>query len=235
MKKNIVIALLLIIIILMGGTFYYLYTNQDKIFDKCPVENSKENEINENIVEKENVKKNSIDRKRYIQNIELNKGLAYGSILISKEGDSYVNFSNPVRDNDVATLEALNNLKKEYKNYDIDGYHEQATEQGETKSYYGLKLPVRNVVAAYEGYTGNGGLEGHYVYLLKEDGTISGFSIGDIFKKNNGKIEIKENINNLKNIVSIVQSATTTGRSEANEVLAVDANGNEYIIDILEY
>ena len=41
MKKNIVIALLLIIIILMGGTFYYLYTNQDKICDKCEVKEEK--------------------------------------------------------------------------------------------------------------------------------------------------------------------------------------------------
>ena len=35
MKKNIVIAILLIAIVIMGGTFYYLFTNQDKIFDKC--------------------------------------------------------------------------------------------------------------------------------------------------------------------------------------------------------
>ena len=35
MKKNIVIVILLIAIVIMGGTFYYLFTNQDKIFDKC--------------------------------------------------------------------------------------------------------------------------------------------------------------------------------------------------------
>ena len=57
MKKNIVIALLLIIIILMGGTFYYLYTNQDKIFDKCSVEELKEDK--ENSVEK---KENTFER-----------------------------------------------------------------------------------------------------------------------------------------------------------------------------
>ena len=234
MKKNIVIAILLITTILMGGTSFYLYTNKDKIIDKCPEENSKENEINENTGEKENIKKNSMDKKRYIQDIKINKGLVEGSVLVSKEGEAYVYFMNPVRDNDTVTQAALNNLKKEYKNYNIDGYHELATEQGETKEYYGLKLPVSNVVAAYEGYSGNGGLEGHYIYLLKEDGTISGFSIGNTFEKNNGKIEIKENINNLKDIVSIVQSTTTTGRSEANEVLAIDLIGNEYIINIFE-
>ena len=35
MKKNIVITILLIVVIMMGGTFFYLYTNQDKIFKKC--------------------------------------------------------------------------------------------------------------------------------------------------------------------------------------------------------
>ncbi|MBR3229357.1 MAG: hypothetical protein IKF91_00865 [Bacilli bacterium] len=41
MKKNIVIAILLIAVVLMGGTFYYLYTNQDKILNKCNCPKSK--------------------------------------------------------------------------------------------------------------------------------------------------------------------------------------------------
>lgn len=63
MKKNIVIALLLIIIILMGGTFYYLYTNQDKIFEKCNCPKTKcdeqVTEKKDSVKEQEETNKNS--------------------------------------------------------------------------------------------------------------------------------------------------------------------------------
>ena len=56
-----------------------------------------------------------MDKKRYIQDIKINKGLVEGSVLVSKEGEAYVYFRNPVRDNDTVTQEALNNLKKNIK------------------------------------------------------------------------------------------------------------------------
>ena len=63
MKKNIVIALLSIIIILMGGTFYYLYTNQDKIFEKCNCPKTKcdeqVTEKKDSVKEQEETNKNS--------------------------------------------------------------------------------------------------------------------------------------------------------------------------------
>lgn len=226
MKKNILIAVLFIIIVLMGGTFFYLYTNQDKIFDKCPIEERKENEE-----KKEEINARELGSTRYIQDISYDDGLIYCEVVISKEGEAFVYF-----DKSLSTQieEAINNIKKQYKNYSINGYHESRTEPNETKDFVGIKLPIDNVVAAYKGYYGNSGPEGTYIYFLKTDGTISGFSIGETFLANNGNIEFKNNINNLKNIITIVQSSTTTGRSEANEVLAIDSKGNEYKLNNID-
>ena len=60
--KSIIIGVLLIIIVLMVGTFYYLYTNQDKIFEKCPCRETRFDEKviekNDSSKEKEEVNKN---------------------------------------------------------------------------------------------------------------------------------------------------------------------------------
>ena len=174
---------------------------------------------------------------RVIQNFSFSFGGviggANGNVVISKDGNAYVNFSEIKNDyvgDDIKT--SLANLKKQYQDYEIDGYFEYATEPGESQAFNGIKLPVTDVVAAYEGYSGNGGADGWYLYLLKTDGTISGFSIGNTLAQNNGNIKFENNINNLTNISSIVQSVTSTGRSEANFVIAIERNGNEHILNI---
>ena len=116
-------------------------------------------------------------------------------MIISKDGNAYVNFYESENNynyysDDIKT--SFTNLKKQYQDYKIDGYSEYVNwdEPEESQPFNGIKLPVTDVVAAYEGYSGNGGADGWYLYLVKTDGTISGFSIGNTFEKNNGNEHI---------------------------------------------
>lgn len=74
MKKNIVIVILSIIIILMGGTTFYLYTNQDKIFEKCPVEEVKEDKES-NVEKKENTFESLAGNYKYEETFQNENGM----------------------------------------------------------------------------------------------------------------------------------------------------------------
>ena len=257
-KKQIKVSLLtallvvaIIVIIVKGALLYMQKTEEDrKIAElknnasqmKDTISNlqGKIDTISNTINSEEETKEESVQTKlgdnRVLQNLHFRFvdviGGVNGNVVISKDGNAYVNFYETKNDYDDVAKASFTNLQKQYQDYKIDGYFEAVAEPGESQAFNGIKLPVTDVVAAYEGYSGNGGVDGWYLYFIKNDGTISGFSIGNTFAQNNGNIKFENNINNLTNVSSIAQSITSTGRSEAHFVIAIERNGNEHILNI---
>lgn len=172
-----------------------------------------------------------LGNERIIQSLHLKnfENLFSANIIVSKEGEVYLNVEKGYDSNNTEYENKINNLKNEYKEYKIDGYGFDLGENGNYATYKGIKLEISNVIAAYEGYSGNGGMNDWLLYLLKTDGTISGINMYK-FIENNGKVEIINNINSLKNIYTIVQSHTVDQPSGYYFDIAIDKDGNEHII-----
>lgn len=172
-----------------------------------------------------------IGNERIIQSLHLKnfENLFSANIIVSKEGEVYLNIEKGYDSNNAEYENKINNLKNEYKEYKIDGYGFDLGENGNYTTFKGIKLEISDVIAAYEGYSGNGGMNDWFLYLLKTDGTISEVNIYK-FIENNGKVEINNNINNLKNIYTIIQSHTVDQPSGYYFDIAIDKDGNEHII-----
>ena len=181
--KTVVIVILLLALLGLGG--YVVY---DKFIN---VKESEESDVKEEA----KVEETGFDlsKNRVIQNTTFQYGQVGGNVVVSKDGSVYVNFYDKEEGTDTKTKASLANMLKQYQDYMIEDYFSFATEEGDSQAFKGIKLPVDNVIAAYEGYSGNGGLEGWYLYLVKTDGTISGFSMGDTFEVNNGQIKFENN------------------------------------------
>ena len=225
--KTVAIIILVSLVLGLGGYIAY-----DKVFTKetKEIEKTEKKVADSSTPTEEETTKTKLGTNRVIQNLQFHFGPVEGNAVVSKDGNAYVEFYESKSDDDNVTKASLANLKRQYQDYNIEGYHEYMTEPGENKAFNGIKLPVSDVVAAYEGYSGNGGSQGWYLYLVKTDGTISGFSMGNTFEQNNGNIKFENNINNLTNISSIAQSMTSSGRSEAFVVIAVEKDGTEHIL-----
>ena len=225
MKKNIVIAILLIIVILMGGTTFYLYTNKEKIFDKCPVEEAKDNTEN-----KEQIEKNNFD----LKNKSLVQALSgnYYTIYISKEGDAFltVRYDNQLTDENV---EHLKKIESQYKSNTINGYcntdgdlrKEICENEDNVES---IKLDTENVIAAYDTINGQD-VDSNKIIFLKNDGTIDALNIGSIIWSNQDII-VQKNVGDLKNIVTIAQSESTGVPSGSKYALAIENDGTQHIL-----
>lgn len=72
--------------------------------------------------------------------------------------------------------------------------------------------------------------DGHYIIFLKADGTLSGLRVVDCLY--NSKITVVNNINDLTNIVSVVQSTTSNGCSGAYQILAIENNGKQHALEL---
>lgn len=224
-KVKILICFLVIIIICLSG--YIIY---DKSLNK-----SLKKEINgcdKNINEKKTQHEFSNNdfnnsNKEQIQALSFDTGFA----IVSKDGDVYINYYDADSyGHDLNSLyPSLQAIKNTYQKYSIDGYHDEPCE-GENNIYEGIKLPVSNIISVYDLISGQSS-DGHYLYFLKEDGTISRFAVEKSLENYNGTFEVEDNVDNLTNIVSIVQSNTVSGCSEAHEVMAIEKNGTQHIIN----
>ena len=228
MKKNIVITILLIVVILMGGTFFYLYTNQDKIFKKCEVEDTKEIIKNKGQIEKNGF---DIKNKSIIQALAGNNFIIY----ISKEGDAFltINYDNQLSNENV---ENLKKIESQYKSYTINGYcntdgdlrKEICEDNDNVKS---IKIDTNNVIAAYDTKNGQD-VDSEKIVFLKSDGTIDALNIGSLIWSGQD-MTVQKNVGDLKNIVTIAETITTGIPSGHHYTIAIERDGTQHnLIDL---
>ncbi len=153
--------------------------------------------------------KNNSIKKYERKHIQLLYSRIYSGVdvIIDKKGNAYLKIIDYKDDYPIKKAKKQE-LKSQYKEYIIEGYHEDVSgcNNKEKKNIFeGIKIPVENVVSAYE--IDNGQEEGgNAILFIKKDGTVSGFNIYNFIT--NGYIKVFDNIDDLKDIVSIVQSAS---------------------------
>ena len=227
-KSKLPIALLVLLVIVLTGAVAFLLNDKyewiksnKKAKETKTEEKSEKKEDNKKVEESEEEIKNTVSKKTYLQRLLLNEE---EEILIDKEGNAYFSILLDEDDEEEnSTYKGIASLKKQYKDYKISGYGNKSC--GKEGVFTGVKLPINNVVAAYEP-SPTQDLIGSYILFIKKDGTVS--SLSRYAALENGKIEIENNINNLKNIVTLVQSSTTNSCSANGETIAVDKNGKEF-------
>ena len=225
--KNIIIVLLFILLAVSIGYICY-----DKLYEKKEPKIIKKKVITVQESIENNDTNMKIDENRTIQTLMLDDGI--GFIIVDKKGGVYFYISENItgthfdRDSE-KVKQAVVNLQKQYQDYDIDGYQQMAKNNGETRLFKGIKLPISDVVAAYELVSGQS-YQGWSIYFIKSDGTISRFSLGKTIYENNGDILLTNNVDELINITSLAQSISSSGYSEAREIIAIEKDGSEHII-----
>lgn len=227
--KTIAIIVLVLLILGLGGYIAY-----DKMLSKKTSETIETTKTKSVI--NEGKKDFDINNKKMVQVLEGSYSDEFGyEVYISNKGEAFLT----VNSFDNSTNEDVKNnisiIKKQYQLNKIDGYcningepvndnNDICPNNGAIES---IKLDVDDVVAAYEGYNGQGDTSGLYVYFVKTDGTISGLEIGNAIYAD-GKLNIKNNIGGLKNIVSIASSRTTGLPSGYYYAMAIEKDGTQH-------
>lgn len=122
----------------------------------------------------------------------------YIEVLVDTSGDAYMYTIGNIENIDNKQIKKnINNLVKQFKTYMPIGY-KYIDGSNELKAY---KLDIDNVLTSYYVHKGNGGFS--YFVFLKEDGKVSYLSYDKLIY--NEEIDLK-NIDNLKNVVSIVEN-----------------------------
>ena len=223
--KGMVIAVVILFLLVLGLGGFIVY---DKIYSKSSSEINKNDKISTN----EDLEKNILDsnskisvfNKNFIQSLSFD----FGEVLVDKDGNVYITFNNQDiygRDLKQQYGDSLQKLKNMYNKYKIKEYHTNPCD-GEAELYEGIKINLEKIISAY--YM----IQGHadrYLIFIKEDGTLSALDVEKTLSS--GTIILKEKIDNLQNIVSVVQSGTVTGCSESNEITALEADGTSHIIN----
>ena len=129
---------------------------------------------------------------------------------MDRDGNVYYNSSNKYKiiDN--------NQSIKEYK---IDGY--LASPDG-SNVFLGYKLNISNVILMYYADVGNSG-DGCFIFI-KENGNVSTLTINPDIMEKIKIIDFNDNIVNLKNIVSVIESDTFG----SHNITLIDINGFKY-------
>ena len=91
---------------------------------------------------------------------------------------------------------------------------------------YGTENLAKNVLAAYIIDIGQD--DWHCIYFIKEDGTVGSAYVDPVIYNNTGDIKIENNINQLKNIVSILDGGVGLKTSGNKTPLFIDIDGNVY-------
>lgn len=223
--KGMVIAVVILFLLVLGLGGFIAY---DKFYSKSSSEINKNENLNSNEELDKNVldsnPKISISNKNFIQSLSFDSG----GVLVDIDGNVYITFyDQDTYGGDLRQRygDNLQKLKNMYNKYEVKGYHTNPCD-GEAELYEGIKLNLEKIISAY--YM----MQGHadrYLIFIKEDGTLSALDIEKTLSS--GTIILKEKIDNLENIVSVVQSGTVTGCSEANEITALEADGTSHIIN----
>jgi len=214
--KTVVIVILVLVILGLGGYIVY-----DKVLNK---------EIDEPVkTEKKKEKGFNLDNKSEIQSLNSEN---YYEVYISKKGEAFLTIytvDNMDQENPEIKANILK-LQSQYKDNKIEGICLTGDEESD-KTFCengdvvkSIKLDIDNVVAAYDVKLGQEIYQGGIIFV-KADGTISSLSMNQLLGE--GKTEIKNNIKNLKKIVTIAQSSSFN----AFKAIAIENDGTEHIIE----
>lgn len=231
-KRISVTKLILVILVLILGTclFYEKFlAKEDKCDEKNDIEEALETEKTPKVA------------KKYIQDFSNSTLDNNVKIIISKEGEAFITYdydyydciSNKKEEESSICDDykaSADRLEKKYKKYEIDGYYEVVTtengfENDYNRKFYGIKLPLIDVVAVYDGAMGID-VDTAYYLFLKRDGTISSLSYS--YLVNQGDIKITNNVCKLNNIVALAKS---NGNGQTGgTMLAIDKNGQRHLL-----
>lgn len=222
MKKNVVIIILCILLAVSLGYIAY-----EKVLTKQPKEIKTEEK-------KEETKKEDfafdIKNKTNIQKLSVEQVDFY----VSKEGNAYLALDESSLDENlnIDIKQNFNKLKSQVQDNEIKGYCNEKEDEERIKTacpkgdvVETIKLELDNVMYAYEINVGVD-IYAWYIAFLKADGTISVLNLGSLLY--DGKIEIENNFKGLKNIVTVVQTATTGCVSCSYDMIAIEKNGTEH-------
>lgn len=220
-KGKVVIVILVLMVLGLGGYIVY-----DKVLNK---------EVNEPIkTEKKEEKKSEVDsgfnieKKSELQALNISIGRVY----ITKDGDAFLTIDDFATQNIGMEKTAAEQLKKLQQKTAVEGYCGNQVSQIEGHCDSGnvvnsIKLDVDNVVSAYYLSMGQS-IDMGKLMFVKQDGTISSIDFGALF---DGKVVVENNYKNLKNIVTVVQSATTSAASGYNQAIAIEKDGTQHILE----
>ena len=224
--KSIIIVVLVLIILIMGGAFYYLFTNKDKIFEKCSCPEKKC--AGQTVEDKKTDVSFDSKNKSKVEVVSGN----YFRVYISKDGNAFLTVSEdstPI--NTRAEVSPIKKLQEKYTSNKIEGYcnvegeaRKDICEDGD--SVKSIKLDTSNVIAAYKIINGQE-VESEYVIFLKGDGTLDVLNIGSVIYGGQD-INITKNLGGLENIVTIMQTSTTGIPSGYHYGLAIEKNGKQH-------
>jgi len=179
--------------------------------------------------EKKKEKGFNLDNKSEIQSLNSEN---YYEVYISKKGEAFLTIytvDNMDQENPEIKANILK-LQSQYKDNKIEGICLTGDEESD-KTFCengdvvkSIKLDIDNVVAAYDVKLGQEIYQGGIIFV-KADGTISSLSMNQLLGE--GKTEIKNNIKNLKKIVTIAQSSSFN----AFKAIAIENDGTEHIIE----
>ena len=218
--KTIVIVILVLAVLGLGGYIAY-----DKVLSK-----ETEEPIKKETTEVKTEEGFNLDNKSEIQ--ALNS--IFGSLYITKDGNAFLAIDDlsDLMGTDENEKNIMEKLKQLHQDNTIEGicltgdsqYDKEWCENGDIiKS---IKLDIDNAVSGYDFKTGQD-VGGAGIMIIRADGTVSAIMGEDLLE---GKVELKNNVKNLKNIVTIVQSRN----NHAFEVIAIEKDGTQHIIDTFE-
>lgn len=147
-----------------------------------------------------------------------------GKFIIDKDGSVYyINFKEltllgvkyTLTESDLSIL----GTKNTYKNYTYQNEPSCSIETG--CEIEGYKLDLSNISSAYEVYFGNGASTTTIIFL-SYDGLVHELTFE--IQTSNINIELKKDVCNCQNIVSVVPNVSFSGSS----ALLIDKNGNKY-------
>lgn len=213
-KKNLVLITLVIILCLivvaLSGFIAY-----DKILNT----KNNESQVIENNQKEDNTDENNIEEEKTKEENDTNENL-------------YEIFSNNLK-NSISNKYDSNNTNYKYIKSDCvkNGYLIELSPTGELfVNYSSDSMPKNykisdNVLSFYVINTGQDVC--NTLYYINEDGTVSSAQTEYIIT-NDENIDIKNNIGNFKNIVSIVEGIFGDGYTCSHGPIFIDINGNIY-------
>lgn len=225
-SKGKTIAIIILFLSVLGLSGYIVY---DKVLNK-EVKEPVKTEKKENVKIEEGF---NLDNKSEIQALTGNN---YYKVYISKNGEAFLTIDNVDNEEDAEIKANITKLQNQYQDNTIEGicltgdeqHDKEMCENGDVLK--SIKLDIEDVVSAYDMILGQDIFAGGILFI-KKDGTISSLSMDKLLGE--GKAEIKNNLKNLKNIVTIVQSGTTNALSGHHQAIAIEKDGTQHVIDSL--
>lgn len=227
----VLLIMAVIVIAVLGALIYVLQTNNNKEVATGDTNNS-EQTINALKSEIESLKNTIAQKENEIKNNENKEPVVQTKEMTSDE--KYEIFAKNLK-KEVSKNADTANSKSTYCRSDVGNgswYEVRLQSNGnlslsigdeKLNKKYGTNSLVKNVLAFYIIDVGQD--EWHEIYFINEDGTVGSAYVDPVIFNGTGKIEIKNKISGLKNIVSIINGAGLV-HSGGYCPLFIDIDGN---------